>query len=411
MQLMAWGTWLLGADGKCYTFQFTSDHACWGHHNVNSVQSSVRQSADEEYFAALRLAFVPGVGPRMHKELISAFGSPAAVLSAPPSDLLGVPGVGPKLMRRIVNSRQNIDVEREIAVCESNSISILVESEAEYPRLLREIPDPPGVLFVLGELLPVDAMAIAIVGTRHATQYGKKQAHRLASGLARAGMTIVSGMARGVDAAAHRGALEAGGRTIAVTASGVLNIYPPEHKELAYEISSNGALVSENCAHAPPKSAMFPQRNRIITGLSLGVIVVEAADRSGALISAWHAMDQNREVFAVPGRIDSRASRGCHAILREGAKLVESPDDVLEELGPLIEAAPTRDGREIHRPAELQLSEQQQHILDAVQPDPTLIEQVVVQSGLPIQRVLSTISVLETKHLIRRVSGNSVVRM
>ena len=304
---------------------------------MTSRNPSTSHVVDDALTAALRLAFVPGVGPRMHKELLSAFGSPAAVLSAPASDLLELPGVGPKLIRRILGARTDVEVEREIEICRSNGISILHEGQAEYPRILYEIPDPPGVVFVLGELLPLDGMAIAIVGTRHATHYGKKQAHRLASGLARAGMTIVSGLARGIDAAAHRGALEAGGRTIAVTASGVLNIYPPEHKELAYEITCSGALISENSARATPKSGMFPQRNRIITGLSLGVIVVEAASRSGALISAWHAMDQKREVFAVPGRIDSRASRGCHALLREGAKLVESPDDVLEELDlPLV---------------------------------------------------------------------------
>ena len=167
---------------------------------------------------------------------------------------------------------------------------------------------------------PDDALAIGIVGTRHGTQYGLRQAERLAGGLARAGLTVISGLARGIDAAAHRGALAAGGRTIAVLASGVLNIYPPEHDKLAEEVAAHGALVSESPPGGEPLAGMFPQRNRLISGLSLGVIVVEAAERSGALITARHAMEQGREVFAVPGNVDSRASRGCHRLIRDGAQ-------------------------------------------------------------------------------------------
>ena len=187
-------------------------------------------------------------------------------------------------------------------------------SNPSYPRLLNEIDDPPGILFSLGDIQSSDALAMAIVGTRHATHYGLRQAERLATGLARSGLTIVSGLARGIDAAAHRGALSAGGRTLAVLGSGILNLYPPEHAELAGQIARQGALISEAPPRRAPFSGAFPQRNRLISGLSLGVIVVEAAERSGALISARHGMEQNREVFAIPGRIDSRASAGCHAL-------------------------------------------------------------------------------------------------
>jgi DNA processing protein len=276
--------------------------------------------------------------------------------------------------------------------------------------LLREIHDPPGVLFVRGDLLPDDALSVAIVGTRHASHYGLRQAERLARGLAGAGFTIVSGLARGIDAAAHRGAIAAGGRTVAVLASGVLNVYPPEHDELAEQIERTGALLSEAPPRSAPHSGTFPQRNRLITGMSLGVVVVEAALRSGALISAEHAMEQGREVFAVPGRADSTTSRGCHRLIREGAKLVESVDDVLEELGPLVEPARRENGSLLHNPAELQLNEQEQAVLYAIKREPTNIDDIVVRSGLPIQRVLATLSVLEMRRLIRRVSGSLVLR-
>ncbi len=197
-----------------------------------------------------------------------------------------------------------------------------------------------------------------------------------------------------------------------VLASGVLNIYPPEHARLAEEVLARGALLSEAPPHAEPLSGAFPQRNRLISGLSLGVIVVEAGDRSGALITARHAMEQGREVFAVPGRVDSRTSRGCHRLIRDGAKLVESADDVLEELGPLVETAPRGDdGREIRHPAELTLNPLEQQVLSAVGTEPTSIDQVVASSGLPVPQVLSTISVLEMRRLVRRLSGTMVARM
>ncbi|MBC8869057.1 MAG: DNA-protecting protein DprA [Planctomycetes bacterium] len=347
----------------------------------------------------------------IRKALMDHFGSAEAVLAASPSQLRTVPGIGPKLSRAIVSGRDAIDAKAELQICREHGISIIPEADPHYPRLLHEIHDPPAILFVHGDLGPDDAMAIAIVGTRHATNYGLRQAERLAGGLARAGLTVVSGLARGIDAAAHRGALNAGGRTLAILASGVLNISPPEHKELAEDIRASGAVISENPPHNEPVSGAFPQRNRLITGLSLGVVVVEAAERSGALISARHAMEQGREVFAVPGRVDSRASRGCHRLIRDGAKLVECVDDVLEELGPLVEAAPRSDGRVVHHPAELKLNEQERQVLDAIEMDPTSIDKVVETSGLPVHRVLATVSVLEMRRLIQRVSGNYIVRL
>ena len=368
--------------------------------------------ADDEALAAeLRLCMVSGVGPRIRKLLLERFGTAAKVFQAAPSELREVDGVGQKLGRAIGAAEREIDVAAEIALCRENAISLVLESSESYPRLLKEIHDPPGVLFVRGEIRPADALAIAIVGTRHATSYGLAQADRLASGLAHAGYTIVSGLARGIDAGAHTGAIKAGGRTIAVLGSGVLEIYPPEHEALAQQVIEHGALLGESHPKSPPLSGTFPQRNRIISGMCLGVIVVEASDRSGALITARHAMEQGREVFAVPGRVDSRNSRGCHRLIRDGAKLIETVDDVLEELGPLVQAAPREDGREIRHPIELQLNEIETAVLEAIESDPTSIDEVVAGTKMAVSQVLSTVSVLEMKRLIRRVSGNRVIRL
>jgi DNA processing protein len=371
------------------------------------------QPAFDGRSAELLLALTPGIGPRLRKALLAHLGTAEAVLNAAASDLRAVPGIGQKLSRSIVAARHEIDVESELRDCRENGVTLIVESEAGYPSSLRTIPDPPGVLFVRGDILPSDGLAVAIVGTRHATQYGLAQAERLAAGLARCGYAIVSGLARGIDAAAHRGALKAGGRTLAVLGSGVLNIYPPEHEQLAAEVTARGAIISENHPRSPPLAGAFPQRNRIVTGLSLGVIVVEASERSGALISARHAMEQGREVFALPGRVDSRTSRGCHRLLRDGAKLVETVDDVLEELGPLATPTPiagTPDSPPIRHPGELQLNEPEKAVLAAIDDEPMPIDNVISASGLPVQNVLATLSVLEMRRLIRRLGGNRVMR-
>jgi DNA processing protein len=359
---------------------------------------------------AVRLSLVSGVGPRLRKALLEEFGTAGAVLAAAPADLRRVPGIGAELTRRIARAKDEIDVQAQLDLCAAHGIRILTDHDDDYPRALREIYDPPAILFVKGQILPQDALGVAIVGSRHATHYGITQAERLAGSLARAGLTITSGLARGIDAAAHRGALSAGGRTLAVLGSGLLDIYPPEHGELAEQVVAQGALISEFPPHSPPLAAAFPQRNRIITGMSLGVIVVEASTRSGALISARHAMEQGREVFAVPGRIDSRMSHGCHRLIRDGAKLVETPDDVLEELGPLVAPAQSATGEAVHHPAELLLNEIEQQVLAQVTGEPTTIDAVLAASNLPTPQVLSTISVLEMRHLVRRLSGNTIVR-
>ncbi len=359
---------------------------------------------------SLRLCLIPGIGPRIRLRLLQHFGDVLSVFAASAEQLRNVAGIGPQLSNRILRAAE-IDVDREIALCQQHGIDILLESDPRYPVALREIPDPPGVLFRRGNHVANDQLAIAMVGTRHATRYGLRQAERLASGLARAGLTIVSGLARGIDAAAHRAALAAGGRTLAVLGSGVLNVYPPEHAELAAEIARQGAVYSELPPLQQPMSGTFPQRNRLISGLSLGVLVVEAADRSGALISASHAAEQGRDVFAVPGPADCRTSRGCHQLIRDGAKLVEVVEDVLDELGPLFVPFRRDDGQSLRHPAELQLNPQERQVLDAIDTEPTDLDRIVRATQVPVHRVLATISVLEIRHLVRRVGGNAVIRL
>jgi DNA processing protein len=361
--------------------------------------------------AEILLALTSDVGPILRTRLLEAFGDATSVLVASESDLQQVQGIGPKISRRIIHARHEVQLEAQLALVAEHGLGVLLPSRADYPRLLKEIPDPPGVMFARGAIEPADAMAVGIVGTRRATHYGKQTAERLAAGLARAGVTVVSGLARGIDAAAHRGALAAGGRTIAVLASGVLNVFPPEHEELAHQVAAHGAVISEAAPTMPPLSGMFPQRNRIISGLSLGVIIVEAADRSGALITARHAMEQGREVFAVPGPIDSPGSSGPHRLLRDGAKLVTCVDDVLEELGHLPVAAPNGQGGTIRTAAELLLNDMETAVLQAIEPTGSVLDEVAIACALPIHRVLSTVSVLESRRLVRKVGGNRVVRI
>ena len=364
-----------------------------------------------ELEAAMRLHLVPGIGPVTHGELVRVFGSPEGVLKASPADIRNVPGVGPKLVLQLSLAKESTGVQSQLELCRQNDIQIITRSDANYPKPLAEIYDPPNLLFCRGKLLDIDQVAIAIVGTRHASNYGRAIATRLATGLAMAGFTIVSGLARGIDAAAHRAALAAGGRTVAVLGGGLLKMYPPEHAQLAKEIAKSGAVLSESLPMQPPKSGSFPRRNRIVTGLCLGVIVVEAGERSGALISARMAMEQGREVFAVPGRVDSRMSRGCHRLISDGAKLVESIDDVLEELGPLANPARIDPETSIRHPAEMKLSDQETNVLRAIGTEKTEFDAVVVVTGLPPARVLATISVLEVRRLVRRVTGTSFVRV
>jgi len=375
--------------------------------------------ADETLLAHVRLACVHGVGSTTRKRLLEAFGTPQGVFAATAAQLAQVHRVGPKLAAEILETARSQVAEATIAVCRQRGVEIVLQGSPGYPRLLGQIDDPPGVLFVRGSFEPCDALAVAVVGARHATAYGRRIAHQLAGALCRAGYTVVSGLARGIDAAAHRGAVDSGGRTLAVLGSGVLSIYPPEHGELALEVASRGAVISEAPPLATPLAGAFPSRNRIVSGLALGTVVVEAADRSGALITARLAGEQGREVFAVPGPIDSRVSRGCHRLIRDGAKLVETVDDILEELGPLFEPVRVADGREVRSPAELQLDELEKTVLAAL--DRRLagqggglssvdIDDLLADCDLAVSRVLAAVGALEMRRIVRRLPGNRLAR-
>lgn len=368
---------------------------------------------DEELLATIQLAMVPHVGPKTMSELLARFKTAREVLSAPAARWREVPNVGAKVCRELASEEWRKAAEDELAYCRSEGITIIPRGTERYPQRLREIDDPPSLLYLRGELVPQDDLAIAIVGTRGATPYGRRIAEQFAAGLVQAGYTVVSGLAAGIDEHAHRGALVGKGRTIAVLGSGVDRVYPAHNTSLAAEIVSTGAgaVMSENSPRTPPSAGLFPRRNRIVTGLSLGTIVIEADKASGAMISARLAGEQGREVFAVPGQIDRHTSRGCHALIRDGAKLVECVDDVLEELGPLATPAKTPSGETVRHPAELQLNEMETQVLQAISLEATLIDNIIAASGLPAHRVLSTLSVLEMRRLIRRVTGNQVARV
>jgi DNA processing protein len=368
---------------------------------------------DEELLATIHLAMVPHVGPKTMSELLARFGTAQGVLAAPAARWRDVPNVGPKVCRELASDTWRKAAEDELAYCREQGITIIPRGTPQYPQRLREIDDPPTLLYLRGAFAPHDDLAVAIVGTRGATPYGRRIAEQFAAGLVQAGYTVVSGLAAGIDEHAHRGALIGKGRTIAVLGSGVDCVYPSQNIPLAHEIVSTGSgvVMSENSPRTPPSAGLFPRRNRIVTGLSLGTVVIEADKASGAMISARLAGEQGREVFAVPGPIDRHTSRGCHALLRDGAKLVECVDDILEELGPLATPAKTATGETVRHPAELQLNELETQVLQAISPEATLIDNVIATSGLPAHRVLSTLSVLEMRRLVRRVSGNQVARV
>ena len=373
--------------------------------------SATRQRCDDATIQTLRLSMLSGLGPRTLTSLIETFGSPDAVLSAGEHELAAVPGVGPKMIHTIRTASHHVDTESIIDWCGANGCNLVRKGVSGYPKLLEDLHDAPPILFSRGVMTEADELAVAIVGTRHATAYGTRQADRIAYGLAKAGVTVVSGLARGIDAAAHEGALSAGGRTIAVLGGGLGQIYPAEHVGLADAVAADGAVISEFAPHAKPRGGMFPQRNRIIAALSIATLVIEAPDRSGALITARQAGEMGRDVLALPGAVTSRASRGTNQLIRDGATLVQTVDDVLESLGPMARSVTTEDGHEVRNPAELKLNELERTVLESIEPTSTLIDQVIASSGLPAHQVMATISVLEIRRLIRRQSGQYVSRI
>jgi DNA processing protein len=312
----------------------------------------------------------------------------------------------------IAASKLGRDAEIELEESRKLGVKLLSRGSNGYPKAIETISDPPLLLYCQGEIVRQDELAVAIVGSRRCTVYGRQQAEKFATMLARAGVTVISGLARGIDAAAHQGALAGGGRTIAVMGTGLAEIYPPEHRELAAQVSQHGALLTEFKLHQTPHAGHFPQRNRIISGLSVAVVVIEAGRSSGALHTARHAMEQGREVLAVPGRIDSLASEGCHDLIRDGVTLVRHVDDILAAIGPLTKpVSAASDGCEtIHSLRELSLNEIERHVLNLITAEPTLQDEIISSSLLEPAQVLATLTVLEMKRLIRRQPGGFFIR-
>jgi DNA processing protein len=362
----------------------------------------------------LTLQLVPGIGPRLTAALLERFGSAGAVLQAGAAELGEVPYVGPRLAESVAQARGRIDVGREIALAEKFGVRLVAHATPEYPALLAEISDPPYLLYVRGALTAADASAVAVVGSRQCTEYGRRMAARLASGLVRAGYTVVSGLARGIDGAAHKAALQAGGRTLAVLAGGLSRIYPPEHRELAQEVAAGGALLTESSMDQDPLAGLFPVRNRIISGLCQAVVVVEAAERSGALSTASHAAEQGRSVLAVPGPADSPASGGTNELIRKGAVLCRGVEDVLEELRG-VSAVVQEQASAAARPEPPAapppgLDETQRRIWEALAEGPRHLDELVQRLALAVPQLSGTLLMMEMKKVVKRLPGNRYQR-
>ena len=346
---------------------------------------------------------VRGIGPARLRALLDAFGTIDAAWFAP-EDALRQVGLDRRSIGSLLEARRQMNLSAELTRLQRAGVQALTWYDPAYPQFLLTINDPPPVLYVRGELCLEDAWAIAMVGTRTASVYGREAARVLATDLARAGVTIVSGLARGIDAQAHRAALDAGGRTIAVLGSGLDIIYPGEHRKLAEEIAGHGALVTEYALGTKPEASNFPPRNRIISGLSRGVIIVEAGEQSGALITADFAAEQGREVFAVPGGIFQRGSKGTNRLIRDGAQPVLSANDVLEVLNMTAVAE--------HVEAQMLLPADATEavLLEQLSDDPSHVDDVGRAAGLPIATVSSTLALMELKGLVRQVGGMKYVR-
>ena len=357
----------------------------------------------------LRISLAEGVGALLFRRLMGRFGSPKEILAASPRALGEVEGVGPKTAAAL-HAARHLDVGLIYRRAEALGVRVIAPSSPDFPIALKSIYDPPIVLYVKGTVLPGDLLAIAIVGARRCSIYGQTQAERLASDLARSGFTVVSGLARGIDIAAHRGALRAKGRTFAVLACGLGRVYPPEHKEMAERIAENGALLSELPLQAAPQPEAFPARNRLVSGLSLGVLVVEAAKNSGSLITARHAAEQGREVFALPGQIDSPLNRGSHALIKDGAKLVEEVDDIVGELGPLSQTIVAESGEAYDDPRLLRMNAKEARVYLALSSTPKALEDIIAELQLSASEVNSTLTVLEVRRFVKQLAGKRFVR-
>jgi DNA processing protein len=359
---------------------------------------------DRNLHGLLRLQSVPGIGSQRMRALMARFRSPEVILNASMRELMEVDGIEKTLAHHIRTAPDGRFADEQIFLLDKANARIVTFWDGEYPSLLKKIFDPPVLLFMRGEFAAADCKGIAIVGTRSPSAYGRLMAQRFAGELARNGLTVVSGLARGVDTIAHREVLAQGGRTIAVLGSGVDVIYPDENSKLADQIAGQGAVVSEFSMGAKPDAPHFPRRNRIISGLCVATLVIEAGQSSGALITADCALEQDREVFAIPGNINNPKSYGCNRLIQQGAKLVHSIEDIWEEIGATIHAN-TDD-----RLPNLALTEQEKKIYSLLSQEPLHIDLIAQKSGLPTSQALATLLTLELKNLVRQVVGKNFVR-
>ena len=356
---------------------------------------------DRAYYVALSLA--PEMGPgRMHR-LLRHFGTLAAAWSASPAAWRDA-GLEKAVAAGLQRARDEIDPARELDRLAQAGISALTWADDDFPPLLRQIPSPPILLYVRGALEARDQLAVAVVGTRNATAYGRSVTRRLAADLAASGVTVVSGLARGIDAAAHRAALEVGGRTLAVFGCGLDVVYPAEHRRLAEEVAAQGALISEYPLGRQPAAEQFPVRNRLISGLSLGVVITEARERSGALITAEFAGVQGRDVFAVPGSVLTQASAGPHRLIQDGAKLVMDVADILSDLNIHLT------GRQAELTTAVPMSAEEQRIFAVLAGDPVHVDEISAHTGIPVQEVSSLLTLMEVRGIVHAVGALTYAR-
>ena len=392
-------------------------------------------SADTK--SLIHLNLIPGIGNHTIRRLLAAFGSAEKSLAATSEELAQIDGLTPDVRQQLIDGRSHAPLAQELELIEQHQCHIVTINDDAYPPLLKQIHDPPVLLYIIGEFPLQNAPSIAIVGSRSPTGYGKTISHQLSHQLAERGITVVSGFARGIDTCVHRGALEAGGHTIAVFGCGLSIIYPETNRALATEIIESGALISEFPMTMPPRGNNFPRRNRVISGLTLGTLVVEASDRSGSLITARHAAEQGREVFAVPGQIFSNVSRGTHSLINQGATLINSVDDLLDALpqdytkilgGESPEAtrqpppskrsdkvAPPQSAEEKSAPvpqpkAELNLTPDEQTVLSVIDTSSIHIDEITRVTQLPIGKVSSLLVMLELKGIVQQLPGKQFVK-
>ncbi|MGI9089211.1 MAG: DNA-processing protein DprA [Chthoniobacterales bacterium] len=360
--------------------------------------------------ACIALNMLPKMGPVRLRKLLQVFETPERILSAKGAALRAVEGIGPEVVEQITKWESTVDLQAELQRVRDFGATVITNDSPLYPRQLREIHAPPIVLYVWGEITDRDQHAIGVIGSRRTTHYGTESAKKLSYQLAYAGLTIASGLARGIDTAAHQGALAAKGRTIAVIGSGLTNLYPPENAALAERIAAgNGAVVSEFSMQVEPDRQTFPMRNRIISGWSHGILVVEAGLNSGALITAAQALEQGRSVYAVPGHINAPSAMGSNRLIQQGAKLVMEANDILEDLSILLpEAKPSPQAAARPLP---ELSADERKVFDAIEATETSIDDIATKSDLPSGLVSSVLLRLELKRLVKQLPGKYFVKL